>query len=121
MAAGTERLADGLALTLAEVDDGPDAAMIVLENSPGSGFGLGTDVSELAAIAEAAAARGLPAGRIGFCLDAAHAWAAGIDVSDRSAIDDVPGRFRRSDRAGPAGHGPPQRFEIGARLAPRSA
>ena len=80
VAAGTERLADGLALVLAEVDDGPDAAMVVLENSPGSGFGLGVDVAELAGIAEAAAARGLPSRRIGFCLDTAHAWAAGIDV-----------------------------------------
>jgi diguanylate cyclase (GGDEF)-like protein len=30
--AGTRRLAEGLALTFAEVDDGPDAAMVVLEN-----------------------------------------------------------------------------------------
>ena len=85
--AGTERLADGLGLVLAEVDPGPDAAMIVLENSPGSGFGLGTSVEELAGIAEAAAVRGLPAERIGFCLDTAHAWAAGIDLSEPDAID----------------------------------
>jgi deoxyribonuclease-4 len=84
---GIDRLADGLALVLAEVDDGPDAAMVVLENSPGSGFGLGTDVPQLAAIAEAAAARGLSARRIGFCLDTAHAWAAGIDLSSPDAID----------------------------------
>ena len=87
VAAGTERLADGLALALAEVDDAPDAAMVVLENSPGSGFGLGVDVAELAGIAEAAAARGLPSRRIGFCLDTAHAWAAGVDVSEPEAID----------------------------------
>ncbi len=86
-AAGIERLADGLALVLAEVDAGPDSAMVVLENSPGSGFGLGIDVDELVAIAEAAAARGLPAGRIGFCLDTAHAWAAGIDVAEPGATD----------------------------------
>ena len=87
VAAGTDRLADGLALTLSEVDDSPDAAMIALENSPGSGFGLGTNVTELAEIAEAVAARGLPPERIGFCLDTAHAWAAGIDVSEPTAID----------------------------------
>jgi len=85
--AGTARLADGLGLVLAEVDPGPDAAIVVLENSPGSGFGLGTSVDELAGIAEAAAVRGLPAGRIGFCLDTAHAWAAGIDLSVPDAID----------------------------------
>ncbi|MEO8438340.1 MAG: deoxyribonuclease IV [Chloroflexota bacterium] len=87
VAAGTERLADGLSLVLAEVDPGPDTAMVVLENSPGSGFGLGTDVDELVAIAEAAAARGLPAERVGFCLDTAHAWAAGVDLSEPEAID----------------------------------
>ncbi len=85
--AGIERLADGLALVLAEVEPGPDAAMVVLENSPGSGFGLGMDVDELAAIAEAAAARGLASDRIGFCLDTAHAWAAGIDLSEPEATD----------------------------------
>ncbi|MEO8571942.1 MAG: TIM barrel protein, partial [Chloroflexota bacterium] len=68
-------------------DDGPDAAMIVLENSPGSGFGLGTNLDELAAIAEAAAARGVPASRLGFCIDTGHAWAAGIDVARPNVID----------------------------------
>jgi deoxyribonuclease IV len=87
VAAGTRRLADGLALALAEVDDGPDAAMVVLENSPGSGFGLGVDVDELAGIAEAASRRGVTEERLGFCIDAAHAWAAGIDVSEPAAID----------------------------------
>ena len=86
--AGTARLADGLALVLAEVDDGPGAAIVVLENSPGSGFGLGTNVAELADIAEAVASRGLPTSRIGFCLDTAHAWAAGIDLSEPAATDD---------------------------------
>ena len=87
VSSGTTRLADGLALVLAEVDDGPDAATVVLENAPGSGFGLGTSVAELADIAEAAGARGIPAHRLGFCLDTAHAWAAGIDLSDPDAID----------------------------------
>jgi deoxyribonuclease IV len=87
IAAGTQRLAEGLALTVAEVDDGPGSAMIVLENSPGSGFALGTNVTELADILDAAAACGVPAGRLGICIDTAHAWAAGIDVSDPVAID----------------------------------
>ena len=90
---GIERLADGLGLVLAEVDGGPEAAMVVLENSPGSGFGLGTDVDQLSRIAEAAAARGLPATRIGFCIDTAHAWAAGIDLSEPAAIDALLGDF----------------------------
>jgi deoxyribonuclease IV len=85
--AGSRRLAAGLALVLAEVDGGPDAPLIVLENSAGSGFGLGTDVTGLADIAEAAAGRGVADDRLAFCLDTAHAWAAGIDLSEPAEID----------------------------------
>lgn len=84
---GTRRLVDGLCLALAEVEGGPDAAMIALENSAGGGFGLGVDVAELAAIAELAAARGIPDERLGFCLDAAHAWGAGINLGHPEATD----------------------------------
>jgi deoxyribonuclease-4 len=85
--AGTVRLAGGVAAVLGQVDDAPDGPMLVLENSSGSGFGLGTDVAGLAAIAEAIAARGVSRHRVGFCVDMAHAWGAGIDVSDPGAID----------------------------------
>ncbi len=85
--AGVQRLAEGLRLAFAEIDFVPGMPMVVLENSAGSGFGLGTNVSELAEIAEAVAARGIPDDRIGFCLDAAHAWAAGIDLCRPDAID----------------------------------
>jgi deoxyribonuclease-4 len=87
VATGVARLADGLRLVLGEVDDGPAAAMLVLENAPGSGFAIGTSVTELAEIAEAAAARGIAPGRLGFCIDTAHAWAAGIDLAHPAAID----------------------------------
>jgi deoxyribonuclease IV len=80
--AGIQRLADGLAAVIAQADaSGDSKAMIVLENSSGNGFGIGTDVVQLAAICAAIADRGIPRERIGFCLDAAHAWAAGIDLS----------------------------------------
>jgi deoxyribonuclease-4 len=85
-AAGTDRLAEGLALVLAEVD-ADQAPVVVLENSAGGGFGLGTDVDELAGIADAVMARGVARDRFGFCLDTAHAWGAGIDVSEPDAID----------------------------------
>jgi deoxyribonuclease IV len=85
--AGVGRLADGLRLTFAENDVVSDTPMVVLENSAGGGYGLGTDVTELAEIAEAVAARGIADDRIGFCLDAAHAWAAGIDLGRPDATD----------------------------------
>lgn len=71
--AGTRRVAQGIALVLAEVDAGPEAALLVLENSAGGGAGLGTTVEELAAILDAAAARGVDTTRLAFCLDTAHA------------------------------------------------
>ncbi len=93
VATGTARLADGVAVVLAEVDDAPDAAMLVLENSAGGGDGLGTTVEEIAATLEACAARGLPARRIGVCLDTAHLWGAGHDISDPAGVDRLVGRF----------------------------
>jgi deoxyribonuclease-4 len=95
VAAGIERLADGILRTLEAVDAPPTddgaadraPAMLVLENSAGSGGGLGTSVDELAGIAAAIAARGIAPDRVGFCFDTAHAWGAGIDVARPSAID----------------------------------
>lgn len=84
---GIERLADGVARTLAAVDREPGEAMLVLENSAGSGWGLGVDLDELAWIADAIAARGIADERVGFCLDSAHAWGAGIDVGLPDALD----------------------------------
>lgn len=92
-ATGTSRLADGLARVLGEVEDGPDAAVLALENSAGGGDGLGTTVEEIANILDAAAARGIPAGRLGVCLDTAHLWGAGHDISDPAGIDGLVERF----------------------------
>jgi deoxyribonuclease-4 len=85
--AGIDRLANGLVRVLAEVDDDPDAAMVIFENSAGAGFTVGSSVPELADISDAIAARGVPERRVGFCIDAAHAWGAGIDVGDPAATD----------------------------------
>lgn len=87
VATGIARLADGVRLALAEVDGGPDATMVVLENASGGGFGLGVSVAELAAIADAIAAKGVPPGRFAFCIDAAHAWGAGINLADPTTTD----------------------------------
>jgi deoxyribonuclease-4 len=115
---GIERLADGILRTLLAVDaphlddrngaengaaphggaaDQP-RAMLVLENSAGSGGGLGTSIEELARIAAAIAARGIDPERVGFCFDTAHAWGAGIDVARPSTIDDTVAAF--DDRIG---------------------
>ena len=102
--AGIERLVDGIARTLRAADEAIEPAMppepamrvqpatpvgpamLVLENSAGSGGGLGTSIDELAAIAASIAARGIPDERVGFCFDTAHAWGAGIDVGSPRAF-----------------------------------
>ena len=95
LSAGTDRLAEGVERVLADVDDGPDAAMLVLENSAGGGFGIGATVAELAQIAEAIARRGVADRRVGFCLDTAHAWGAGYRLSDPESIDAMLDGFDR--------------------------
>ncbi len=85
--AGIRRVARALARTLEAVDDGPGAAMVVLENSAGGGWAVGTTVAELARIADAAAKLGIHEHRLGFCLDAAHAWGAGIRLDEARTID----------------------------------
>jgi deoxyribonuclease-4 len=72
---------------LAETPQGPDAATLVLENSAGSGDGLGTSVDELARILDAIDARGVEAGRVGLCLDTAHLWGAGVAVGTAEDVD----------------------------------
>lgn len=95
VAAGIGRVARRVARTLAEVDDGPDAARLVLENSAGGGWAVGTSVAELARIADAAGRLGVPEQRLGFCLDTAHAWGAGIRMDEPAAIDRLLEEFDR--------------------------
>jgi deoxyribonuclease-4 len=91
--AGTERIAEGVARSFAATEDKPDDAVLLLENSAGGGFGIGATVEELAGIAAAVAACGVPDRRVGFCLDTAHAWGAGYRLSDTGATDDLLAEF----------------------------
>lgn len=88
---GLERAADGLPAPETDAA-GP---LIVLENSSGGGFAIGFTIEELAMILDAAAERGLD-DRIGFCLDVAHLWGAGYDVSSPAEIDALLATFDRS-------------------------
>ena len=85
--AGIARVAAGIARVLAGAPTGPDGAALVLENSAGSGDGLGTTVDELARILDAIAARGVPVDRVGLCLDTAHLWGAGIAIGTVEDVD----------------------------------
>lgn len=95
--AGVRRLVDGLELATRDLPldrADSDTAVVVLENSAGGGFAVGSTIEELAMILDAAEARGLDGG-LGVCLDAAHLWGAGYDVSSPAGVEDVLATFDR--------------------------
>jgi len=73
--AGLRRIVANVAAILA---DSPPSVRLVLENSSGGGDLLGSRIEELAAIMDGV---GAPAHRLAFCLDSAHLWGAGYDIS----------------------------------------
>jgi deoxyribonuclease-4 len=85
--AGTARLAEGLRSVFALLGSDAPGVTLVLENSSGGGFGIGSTPDELGAIDRAAQALGVPADRTGFCLDTAHLWGAGFDVATSDGVD----------------------------------
>ncbi len=83
-AAGISRVAAAVALTL---ERAPAEVMILLENTAGSGQGLGCRFEQLAAIREE-----VPGGnraRVGICLDTAHLFAAGYPIHTEEGLDEV--------------------------------
>ena len=86
---GVARVGDGVSRVLAAVDDGPDAAILVLENSAGGGGGIGTTVAELAAVLESIAAHGGDVDRVRLCLDTAHLWGAGHDIGTAEGVESL--------------------------------
>jgi deoxyribonuclease IV len=69
--------------------DGPraPAPTLVLENSAGSGDGMGSTMADLAAILDALDQAGAPMARIGICLDTAHLWGTGHEISRPDIMD----------------------------------
>lgn len=87
--AGVARVADGLRRVVERAAETGDGVRVLLENGSSGGFGLGASPAELGAIDRAAGALGMPRHRLGFCLDTAHLWAAGFDVSTAEGVDAV--------------------------------
>jgi deoxyribonuclease IV len=71
----------------------PAIPVLVLENSAGSGAGMGASIEELAMILDAlgGGVRGMD--RIAFCLDTAHLWGYGYRIDEAEALDAVLARF----------------------------
>jgi deoxyribonuclease-4 len=86
--AGVSRLVDGLERSLADGPAGSDAPMVVLENSSGGGATMASTIKGMAAVLDAAEARGID-GRLGVCLDTAHLWGAGYDISTAPGVESV--------------------------------
>ena len=85
--AGVTRIAQAIERILPET---PPDVMLLLENSVGAGYTLGGDLEHLASTLAV-----LPhyADRLGVCLDTAHLWGAGHDISTTVAVLEVLRRF----------------------------
>ncbi|MBE3560983.1 MAG: deoxyribonuclease IV [Ktedonobacteraceae bacterium] len=88
-AAGIARVAQAIERVLEEA---PPDVMLLLENDVGAGHSLGYRFENLAAILSL-----LPAhqSRLGVCLDTAHLWGAGYDISTASSTGEVLDHFER--------------------------
>lgn len=84
---GIQRIIDGIGLILLET---PSEVMLLLENDVGAGNSLGARFETLAAILDA-----LPAyrDRLGVCLDTAHLWGAGHDLSTAESTQEIIQQF----------------------------
>ncbi|MFB6162547.1 MAG: deoxyribonuclease IV [Halococcoides sp.] len=67
----------------------PDGVRLLVETDAGSGTKLGDDFAHLGTIIETTA------NDVGVCLDTAHAFSAGYDISDRPAVAETVEAFDR--------------------------
>lgn len=90
----TESAIEVFATAVAEVQRGFEwgRMRLLLENTAGGGATLGRSFEELAALREAVAARcDAP---VGFCIDTAHSFEAGYDISSERGLEDTLGQIR---------------------------
>jgi len=89
--AGLARIVESVRAVL---EASPSSVQLVLENSAGGGELLGSRIEELAAILEGVGSGSVAAvDRLGFCLDTAHLWGAGYDISEVEGAAAVVDRF----------------------------
>jgi deoxyribonuclease-4 len=86
-ATGLARIVENVRAVL---ESSPEGVRLALENSSGGGDMLGSTVEELARILEGV---GAERDRLTFCLDTAHLWGAGYDISDADGAAAVIDRF----------------------------
>ncbi len=118
-ASASDRNADELTRAL---ESAGDTTIVLLETTAGCGSALGARFEELAAL-RARVGAGVR-GRVGFCVDTCHVWAAGYDLRDdyasvTAALDDLLGRehvrlFHLNDSVGGLGSRRDRHAHIGA-------
>jgi deoxyribonuclease-4 len=81
--AGLARIAEGIALILPET---PLEVMLLLENDVGAGNSLGHSFEQIGEVLNV-----LPQyeERLGVCLDTAHLWGAGQDISNADSVQQI--------------------------------
>ena len=81
--AGLARIAEGIALILPET---PPEVMLLLENDVGAGNSLGHNFEQIGMVLNV-----LPQyeDRLGVCLDTAHLWGAGHDISSAVSVQQL--------------------------------
>jgi deoxyribonuclease-4 len=84
--AGVEQGLDNAASALDELDI-PDGVTVLVESDAGSGTKLGGDFEHLAEVLDRSAQD------LGVCLDTAHMFAAGYDLSTPEAVDETIAEF----------------------------
>jgi deoxyribonuclease IV len=80
--AGLERVVPAMGQVLERSNE---RTWLLMENSAGAGGTIGRSLDELAVIFDALDGHK----RLGICLDSCHLFVSGIDVTDRSALDDL--------------------------------
>jgi deoxyribonuclease IV len=80
--AGLERVVPAMAQVL---ERGNERTWLLMENSAGAGGTIGRSLDELVVIFDALDGHE----RLGICLDSCHLFVSGIDVTDRSALDQL--------------------------------
>jgi len=86
---GIKRVIDALNRTLEEALDG--SVMLLLENTAGSGQGLGSTFEQLAAMRQGVK----KPEAVGICLDTAHLFASGFAIHTEEGLDETLARFDR--------------------------
>src|SRR5215471_4595124 len=83
VAAGLAHIAEGIALILPET---PPEVMLLLENDVGGGYSLGQSFEQIGMVLNV-----LPQyeERLGVCLDTAHLWGAGYDISSPATVQQL--------------------------------